>query len=745
MLCCLIAVAISVSAAGISDLQLIAENSIPYLSFQLTPIEGQETILLTPETAQTLSNNLFSLSNNLTIELNLTTMSSLYEIDRSQNETLFSSGLSLWCGATYSSCNECNGLPPGTYKWCNSKYPQTSYYCDTWCYSFSPGAVYEKAQTGAFLKNSASATVRIEEANAIFKLDYLIPSQSVEAGSASLIFPGNQNQQPPLSLIRPYSSEKWKVARNSDLQSYKNQLASYYAGYTSGLGNAYNAHDGLNAALNAVIANSNGEYVSYYEIPAEPGNYPQILLKLRADLAGVAAVRGKPEILSFSPNAIIENGAGYYELELKNAGFADDTFEAFLLCDNQTGNSTASSELIHALQIKPLRFYFERMASPSFCLATAFIKDVPSISASASSVLEPFKLPCPAEMKCCYSIPEYEDRSCESKQLFKQEDGCGNGYYYLQNYACGGFTCNETTTELKNRISNLCPSPTPQNSGSSYSGHSQSYNANSYIPSPSPSPSKTPSPSPAPSIPEIIQRVELKEEKIDILAPEKLTEGYHQISVLSDSLPASGSISLYSPSYKKHSLELLTGSAEALFNEPGEWKISYKEEVKYVLVTPIQLVAEEKRQASEATAMVALNLTNLPFFESALVMMACGFLFAGFKTRNERIRFKKNFENNIVRLEIFNNKADLKNLEITDIVPEGNILSTISNPPSEVTEIIFGKHIKWKKNELRKGERLLISYSIFSNNKTDSLREAEMLADIEGNKKIRVLSNAILP
>jgi hypothetical protein len=98
---------------------------------------------------------------------------------------------------------------------------------------------------------------------------------------------------------------------------------------------------------------------------------------------------------------------------------------------------------------------------------------------------------------------------------------------------------------------------------------------------------------------------------------------------------------------------------------------------------------------------------------------------------------------NIVRLEILNNQSDLRNLEITDIAPEGTILSTISNPPSEVTEIIFGKHIKWKKNELHKGGRMLISYSIFTSNPSSSLRPAEILADTEGNKRIRVLSNAV--
>jgi hypothetical protein len=220
-----------------------------------------------------------------------------------------------------------------------------------------------------------------------------------------------------------------------------------------------------------------------------------------------------------------------------------------------------------------------------------------------------------------------------------------------------------------------------------------------------------------------------------------------EIRVVSSSGTASGNLELATPSHKEHEIPLQEGRAEVLFNEIGIWRVKYKTEAKLITVSPIKVQTNKDSaptiQAGMATGFMALNFSKLPLIETAFLLSFFVLGYAGFRRYSERIRFTKTFENNIVRLEILNNKADLKNLEITDIVPEGNVLSTISNPPSEVTEIIFGKHIKWKKGELRKGERMLISYSIFSNNPSDSIRPAELLAEMEGNKRIIVLSNPI--
>ena len=61
-------------------------------------------------------------------------------------------------------------MPPGTFKWCNGAYPLKTYYCDNWCYSYSPQPAYERAQVGSFIKTAAKAVVSRAGSGSLFEI-----------------------------------------------------------------------------------------------------------------------------------------------------------------------------------------------------------------------------------------------------------------------------------------------------------------------------------------------------------------------------------------------------------------------------------------------------------------------------------------------------------------------------------------------------------------------------------------------
>ncbi len=737
-------------AASISELQLITEGPTSHLSLVVSPIFPLEPLILTPELLLELSGGQFSLSENLTIHLNVSEVVSLFSIDREANETVFSGTLGVWCGGTYSDCNNCNGMPPGTFKWCNGAYPLWTYYCDNWCYTFSPTPAYEKAQAGAFVKYAGSATITIRGApETTISLDDSAPIQNTETSAGELLFPSMQPPSTTSLLIRSHSSQIWAAAKQSDYQNYVSSLSAYYSQYASSIESAHSANTNLNNALAALVSNSQGEYLNYYETAPETASYPKIHLKIRADYAGITPPRGKPEIISLSESAQFENGLPYYALELKNIGAAPDQFAATLSCGNATNASIAV--LIGPGAQATLKLPANFITTPEICIAFAYVSDLPAFGVSTTKTLLPFKYPCPAEKQCCEASIVYEERACPPEEKFKPEDNFGNGYYYLQNYVCTEFVCAASSETFLRRISGNTPPPS-----ASFSSYSQPTPAS--YPGTLPSPKPTASPPNPPSeaknnstnragLPSLAA-IKIIQKSIRIDAPGKTTEGYGQISVLADSEPATGTLELISPSLKTREFVLETGAAKVLFNEIGEWTAIYSGESAKIEVMRSepkeQAPLPKKADASSTTAFLALSASDFPLMESGGLLLLLAFGFAGIRKYSERIRFHKSFENSTVRLEILNSKADLRNLEITDVVPEGTVLSTISNPPSEVTEIIFGKHIKWKKSELRKGQRMLISYTLLSNDASQSLRQAELWADLGENKRIRVLSNAVV-
>ena len=738
--CMLLALSLT-PAYSISEFELISTENASQLHLKLTLSSASETILITPEDAKFHSNNQFSLLQNLTFESNFSEIVQVFEIDRSSNETLYSGGQSVWCGASFSDCGNCNGMPPGTFKWCNGAYPLRTYSCDNWCYTYSPQPTYEKAQIGAFLRMAANGSL-IARGAPEYSLAFSDPDNEQIHGSirARLIFPlilpPSQNQP----LMRSQGSQKWQLIQNSVLQSYKSTLYSYYSQYMASIESAYGATSNLNSALNSLVSTASGEYYDFYTVQNN-SSYPEIEIFLDSDYAGVTALRGRPQALALNPEAQFEGGAPYYTLEVLNSGSISDSFLANLSCN---GSPYSSAEAVVGQgQQALLKLFVAKMDSPQLCAATVFVKDLPQIASSISNTLQPFKLPCPPEYSCCPVSTSYEERPCLPLEKFKQEDEYGNGYFYLQHYSCEAFSCLENTTTFLRRISDRRP---PQQSAQSSFAN---YNSPQIRQQQSPTPTLVPSIAPSSGISPIAQplvEIPIEEEKIEIIAQSEVQEGYASVSVRANSEPAQGAVLVVSPSMKRHTLPLNFGSTEVLFNEPGPWSVSYSFEYKTIQVHPIaekQMEAPVNVLPNPATPLMALSFPNLPFIQTALLISLLVFVFAVYKRQSETIRFRKSFENNIVRLEILNGRGDLRNLEITDIAPEGTILSTISNPPSEVTEIIFGKHIKWKKSALPKGERMLISYSIFTPTPQGSLQPAEILADTEGNKRIRVLSNAV--
>jgi hypothetical protein len=733
------------SSAAISNFQIISESGKSYFQFNWAPENASENLTLIPETFQNLTNGQFNLTENFSIQANLSSITLLYDIDRTANETIFTGSLNLWCGASYSTCNNCNGMPPGTFKWCNGNYPEHTGWCDTWCYSFSPNANYEKAQVGAYQRAKAWAEIKLEKTSEILAVNETASYNATENASVSLVLPAVNPPSQSMPMIRPYSSEKWKVAKQSEYQNYRNYLSTYYSQYVISMDLAYSSTNNLNGALGSLIGGSSGEYYDYYEYAPPEQKFPELTLKINLDFAGAYALRGKPKIISLASHAQFESANPYFAIEIKNEGDLADSFTANLTC-NETIFSSISFSLGPNAKTN-LKFFTPQITSPTNCTALAYVTDAPAIADSISQTLEPFKIACPGEMQCCFESLQFADKLCIPQELFQSVDQYGNGYFYLQNYSCENHACIPRNATRTREITGNGPS-SPSSPSSSYSdSSSSSYPGGFSLPKNTPTPTPEPTPTPTPHPTSALDFIPIKEEEIQLVVPEAAQEGYVEIRVVSSSGTPGGNLELATPSHKEHEIPLQEGRAEVLFNEIGIWKVKYKTEAKLITVSPIRAQTETKSapttQAEMATGFMALNFSRLPLIETAFLLSFFVLGYAGFRRYSERIRFTKTFENNIVRLEILNNKADLKNLEITDIVPEGNVLSTISNPPSEVTEIIFGKHIKWKKGELRKGERMLISYSIFSNNTSDSIRPAELLAEMEGNKRIIVLSNPI--
>lgn len=739
------------SGMTITDFKLISESGQNYLSFELSPTISLEQIIITPDDAATLSGNLFTLSKNLTIETNASEIRLLYEIDRQANESVYSAYLNVWCGASFSDCGNCGGMQPGTYKYCNGAYPTYTYYCDNWCYTYSPAPTHEKAQVGQFIGFQASAQIALPDISPfIYQLNHIKTNQSDPNLTIQLLYPPISIPPQNIPLIRSYSDQKWRAISQNQYSNYKSSLAQYNGLYLSSHANANSQTPLLNGALSSLISASSGEYVDYFDQLLATPTYPKLAIKIPSESAGVSALRGKPNALSLALLVQFDSLAPYFSIEFQNIGPAADNFNANLTCDNFS-ISLANPVILEPNQIISEKFFVPQFSTPQLCTATVFLEELPAISNSIIATLAPFKLSCPAENQCCTNSESYEDKPCIPTEKFHSNDAYGNGYFYMQYYSCENYSCLENSTNVTRIISgNAAPiaiTPNQQSyfaSTSNYNPPDNDEKKPTAIPSEAQKPKISPSPTSIPS-PTMPPKIPISQDVIEIFAPQTTTPGYETISVFANSKPASGTLEIISPASKKVGFVIESGSAEVLFNELGIWKASFEGEVKTIVVEPeiISLPKQEKQTPSEATSLISLDATKLPFLEIISIIIFLSFGYVGFKRQSERIHFSKSFENNIVRLEIINGKADLKNLEITDIVPEGNVLSTISNPPSEVTEIIFGKHIKWKKNNLQKGERMLISYSIFSQSKGDCLKPAELLAEIEGNKRILVLSNAI--
>ncbi|MEK6843333.1 MAG: hypothetical protein AABY04_02505, partial [Candidatus Micrarchaeota archaeon] len=690
----------SAAAIEITQFELVFENSQNYLAVGLTPGNSFDNMILTPDDAIQESGGKFSIAGNISIQINVTNASSLFEIRNELLEDVFTPTESIWCGGVFNTCSNCGGMPVGTFKWCNGAYPLTTYSCDNWCYTYGTAPSYVKTETGAFVKNSAQISIKtIANGQSEMSLDENHLQETTEMATGFAAIPQIVPSMLPKNLIREKTSNAWREILPIDYQNYKNELAYYYGAYASSISSAKTATGKLSSALGNMISNAKGNYVEQYK--QDLGELPKITLKLRADFAGVIALRGKPKIITLGTIAKFENGLAFYEAEFENAGYATDTFSGNLSCENETAIWQSGREVLENGKIGKMKFFVEKMETPKLCLARIFVLDYASLFDEKIAILEPFRMACPADYQCCSNSQNYNDRACQSEERFRPDDSLGNGAYYTQNFVCENYICKGGSIAITRRISGILPST--QNTVLFASA-----NYDSPKPTTAPAtkeieikkdeidkisePQKTPAP----------KQIEIAEEIIDIILPDHAFLGYQEVFVKINDMPASGDVELESPTGKNYAFRLDLGSAQVLLNEEGRWKIQYKEEKKQIYAQKLDTksisdnIGNEKN-AALATSFLSLGMSKVPFVETVLILALAAFGFAGVRRHSEKVHFKKSFENNIVRLEIFNNLADLRNLEITDIVPEGQVLSTISNPPSEVTEIIFGKHIKWKK------------------------------------------------
>ena len=91
----------SAAAIEITQFELVFENSQNYLAVGLTPGNSFDNMILTPDDAIQESGGKFSIAGNISIQINVTNASSLFEIRNELLEDVFTPTESIWCGGVF--------------------------------------------------------------------------------------------------------------------------------------------------------------------------------------------------------------------------------------------------------------------------------------------------------------------------------------------------------------------------------------------------------------------------------------------------------------------------------------------------------------------------------------------------------------------------------------------------------------------------------------------------------------------
>lgn len=228
--------------------------------------------------------------------------------------------------------------------------------------------------------------------------------------------------------------------------------------------------------------------------------------------------------------------------------------------------------------------------------------------------------------------------------------------------------------------------------------------------------------------------------EIEVSLPTEMGFGIAHGQVTENGKAAGGAVEIISPSGKRYVRILgIDGSFDFYFDEEGNWQIKYKNTLKEIRVSrepvPSQetiLINEtneqEKQQQlsiSSGTGLFAAAASNWSVLIGLLAIIALGIL-AGKGLVLSGRKLTKTFKKGIITIEVSAGKDDLKNLVLTDVIPEGAQVMGLDVECSQ-KDTVIGIALKWRKKELGKGQKWKIEY-VLSGAK-EKLRPAEIKAE----------------
>ena len=202
---------------------------------------------------------------------------------------------------------------------------------------------------------------------------------------------------------------------------------------------------------------------------------------------------------------------------------------------------------------------------------------------------------------------------------------------------------------------------------------------------------------------------------IDLRVPSEIKKGFETVLVYVDGEPGEGSVEFVSPSGKTFVRSLRNGKTTFYFDEAGEWRVTFKDTSKIVKVieeepqapaaAPSEVTGEEP---SKQTGLFMVSFAPSQIGLALLLLALLAYLSYAYWWK--RVVITKKYDGKRVVITVENRKETLKNVELLDLAPEESEVKTPEN--AEASDTITGTAIKWKKKELKKGEKWMVSYGL---------------------------------
>ena len=211
--------------------------------------------------------------------------------------------------------------------------------------------------------------------------------------------------------------------------------------------------------------------------------------------------------------------------------------------------------------------------------------------------------------------------------------------------------------------------------------------------------------------------------------------GPQRIIVFENGEPANGTLELTGPSGTKYVRILADyGSVDFFFDDEGEWRVQFMNTTKTIRVTkkkeaplaPTEIVPQVTPKPITGLVTAAGYGQWLPWLLLLLLLVALAYVI--YKRFYAVVAVTKKFDGKRVTLSVSNRKADLRSVVPLDVAPEGTNARGFSDEPDERKETISGDVFKWKKIELKRGEKWQVSYSL-DGAKGKTLKRAELTAE----------------